>query len=85
MRLLKKNKKGYLLKVDKEYPRKLHDKHSNLPFMSEKIKIDKVKKLIPSLWNKEKYVLHVRSLHQALRHGLILKKVHRVIRFLQSP
>ena len=27
------------------------------------------------------YVVHIRSLKQALNHGLILKKVHRVIQF----
>ena len=30
------------------------------------------------------YVVHVRSLKQALNHGLLLKKVHRVIQFYQK-
>ena len=30
------------------------------------------------------YVVHIRSLKQALNHGLILKKVHRVIQFYQK-
>ena len=34
-----------------------------------------------NLHNKEKYVVHIRSLKQALNHGLILKTVHRVIQF----
>ena len=32
----------------------------------------------------KKYVVHIRSLKQALNHGLILKKVHRVIQFNQK-
>ena len=33
---------------------------------------------------KENYVVHMRSLKQALNHGIILKKVHRVIQFNQE-
>ena len=36
------------------------------------------------LYDKESYVVHIRSLKQALNHGLILKKVHRVIQFNQK-
>ena len=45
------------------------------------MKIDKCKKLVCNLYNKNSYVVHIRSLKQALKHGLILKKVHRVIQF----
>ena len=48
------------------------------------MKIDKCKKLVCNLYNKEKYVVQIRSLKQALNHGLILKKVHRVIQFNQE-
>ena len=48
------------------------------------MKIDKCKKLVCNLYNKKKYVVHIRSLKQALNHGLILKKVHRVIQFNQE-
>ena len=30
--------KGYILEVDIKYPRKLHDLHSNLPFLPKRIK-----------------------------------------------
>ena len=33
---------------------------------------------------KNEYVIHIRNLKQALDHGLILKKVHRVIKFNQK-
>ena len=44
--------KGYLLEVDVSYPRELHDSHNNLPFMCERMKISRVKKLVPNLHNK---------------------------------
>ena len=76
--------KEYIPEVDVEYPENLHDLHSDLPFSPERMKIDKYKKLVSNLYNKEKYVVHIRSLKQALNHGVILKKVHRVIQFNQE-
>ena len=76
--------KGYILEVDVKYPKKLHDLHSDLPFSPERMKIDKCKKLVCNLNNKKNYFVHIRSLKQALNHGLILKKVHRVIQFNQE-
>ena len=32
----------------------------------------------------KKYLVHIRALKQALNHGLILKRVHRVIQFNQK-
>ena len=64
--------KGYILQVDVEYPKNLHDLHSDLPFLPERIKIDKCNKLVCSLYHK-KTMLFI-SLKQALNHGLILKK-----------
>ena len=52
--------------------------------MPKRIKIDKYKKLVCNLRNKKKYVVHIRSLKQALNHGLKLKKVHRIIEFNQE-
>ena len=77
------NDKGYILEVDVKYPKKLHDLHSDLPFLPERMKIDKCEKLVCNLHNKKKYVVHIRSLKQALDHGLKLKKVHRIIEFNQ--
>ena len=76
--------KGYTLEVDFKYPRKLHDLHSHLPFLPKRMKIDKCKKLVCNLHNKKKYVGHIRSLKQALNHGLKLKKVHRIIELNQE-
>ncbi|XP_063370457.1 uncharacterized protein LOC134658744 [Cydia amplana] len=76
---------GYILEVDLEYPDSLHDSHSDLPFCAEHI-IDesKQKKLIPNLKNKIKYVIHYRNLIQCLDNGLILTKVHRILKFKQT-
>ena len=82
-KLVKKDKRGYILEVDVDYPKELHKKHNELPFLPEKMKIGKVEKLVPNLFNKKKYVVHIKKLNQALKHGLILKKVHRVIKFEQ--
>ena len=41
----------------------------------------KFKKLICSIEDKEKIDIHVRALKQAFNHGLILRKVHRIIQF----
>ena len=76
--------KGYILEVDVKYPKKLHDLHSDLPFFPKRMKIDKCKKLVCNLRTKKKYVVHIRSLKQALNHRLKLKKVHRIIEFNQE-
>ena len=48
------------------------------------MKIDKCKKLLCNLLNKKKYVVHIKSLKQALNHGLRFKKNHRIIEFNQN-
>ena len=76
--------KGYILEVDVKYPKKLHESHSDLSFLPRRMKIDKCKKLVCNLRNKKKYVVHIKSLKQALNHGLKLKRVHRIIEFNQK-
>ena len=75
------NDKWYILEVDVEYPKKLHNSHRDLPFLPERRYIRGVEKLICSTKDKEKYPIPLRNLKQALNHGLILKRVHRVIQF----
>ena len=43
-----------------------------------------LKELVTNLHDETGYVIHMRSSKQALNHGLILKKVHRVIKFNQK-
>ena len=73
-----------ILEVDLEYPRSLHDLHSDYPLAPEQIEVNKVDKLIPNLWNKKKYVIHYENLQQYLSLGLKLTHIHRGIRFEES-
>ena len=82
--LAKRKSKGYILEVDVRYPRKLHDSHNDLPFICERMKINGIEKLIPNLYDKKRYVIHIRALDQALKHGLVLERIHRAIKFKQS-
>ena len=75
---------GYFLEVDVQYPEKLRKLHNDLTFLPERMKLDKVEKILANLYDKIEYVIHIRNLKQALNHGLILKKVHRVIKFNQK-
>ena len=57
------------------YPKKIIDKYD--------IKVGDVKKLIPNLSNKTKYVLHYRNLQLYLFLGMKLTKIHRALQFKQ--
>ena len=46
-----------------------------------KMKINKIEKLVPNLKDKKNYVIHIRALDQALRHGFVLQRIHRAIEF----
>ena len=60
---------GYFLEVDIEYPKQLSSSHKDLPFLPERKKLEKVEKLVCSIEDKEKYVIHIRALKQALNNG----------------
>ena len=59
-----------------KYCKKIADKY--------KLKVSDVKKLIPNLGNKIKYVLHYKNLQLYLSLGMSLTKIHRILRFKQS-
>ena len=75
---------GHILEVDVEYSIELQNKHKNLPFLPEKMKINKQTKLPCNFNDKTRYIVHIKLLQQALNDGLKFKKVHRVIEFDQS-
>ena len=79
-----KSDKGCSSEVDVQYTEKLHKLHNDLPFLPKMMKIEKVKKLVANLHDKTEYVICIRNLKQALNHGLVLKNVHRVIKFNQN-
>ena len=76
--------KGYSFEVDVEYSNNLLNLHGNLTFLGEGNKIYKCKKLVCNINDKENYIVHIRALKQVLNHGLIPRKVHRVIQFNQK-
>ena len=78
---------GHILEVDFEYPKELlFNKHKDLPFLPGKMKtkLNGPEKLVCNINNKKNFAVHIRSLKQALNHGLILKEVHNVIEFNQE-
>ncbi|GFU56798.1 uncharacterized protein NPIL_686831, partial [Nephila pilipes] len=78
---------GYILEVDLDYPPDLHDKHSDFPLAPENKPPPNCKepRLLTTLEPKTKYVLHYSNLKLYLKLGLILKKIHHVLKFFQSP
>ena len=75
---------GYFLEVDVQYPENLHNLHNDLLFLLERMKTERIFKVIGDLHDKTGYVVHKRNLKQVLNHELVLKKVYRVIKFNQK-
>ena len=72
------NDEGYFLEVDVQYFKKLHELLNDLPFLPKRMKIEK---LVANLHDKTEYFMHIANLKQALNHGLVFRKVHRLIKF----
>ena len=80
--------KIYFFEVDVQYLEKLVYLHwlrwLDLPYLPERMKTEKVEKLVANLHDKTEYVIHIRNLKHALNHELVLKKAHKVIKFNQN-
>ena len=74
----------YFHKADVQYHEKLYNLHTDLPFFTWNNEHWKNWKTC-SLHDKKEYIILIRNLKQALNHGLVFKKVHRVIKFNQNP
>ena len=90
---------GYFVMVDIEYPTKLHDLHNDFP-LAAKMKIGeeflssyeqqfnqpgtKTEKQLETLFSKTEYVCHYSMLKFLVEQGLIITKLHKVLRFRQS-
>ena len=53
--------KTYFFKFDIQYPGKLLELHNHLPFLPERMKLEKIKKLVTNLHDKTEYVIHIRN------------------------
>ena len=73
--------KGYFFKVDVKCTETLFKLYNSLTFLPERMKIEKVEKLVVNLHDKTEYAIHIRNLKQTWNHGLVLEKVHRVNTF----
>ena len=60
-----------ILEVDVEYPKDLDNLLSDLPFLSERMKIKKFNKFACNLYDKKEYVVQIKALKETLNHGLI--------------
>jgi hypothetical protein len=92
--------RGAFYEVDLSYPDHLHDLHNDYPLAPEvgEVTMDDLspwarklaeprytsRKLLLTLRDKKRYVLHERNLREYLKQGLVLTAVHRVLEFDQS-
>ena len=67
--------------VDVKHSKELHKNHNEVPFLARRIKIGREEKLVPNLRDEKRYVVHIKKLNHALKHGLKFKKIHRAIDF----
>ena len=73
-----------IIEVDLEYPDNLHDLHNDYPLAPERIKVNRVEKLIPNLNHKTNYVVHHEALKLYHNLGLKVTEIHRGITFEES-
>ena len=78
------NDMGYIFYVDIIYRKELYELHKDLPFLPDRMKVNKFNKLVASVHDKNNYVIRIYALKQALDHGLILKKIHSAISFYHN-
>ena len=99
--IMKWRQVGYILEVDLEYPKELHEEHNAYPLAPERGRVtkaemstyqrallegqgeDRTEKLLLTLKNKSRYVLHYRNLQLYLKQGMKLKKIHKILKFKQ--
>ena len=66
--------KGYILEVDVKYPKNLHGLHEDLPFLPERTKIGKCKKLVCNLLDKKKQCCSHTIIKTSLKSWTDIKK-----------
>ncbi|XP_060882134.1 uncharacterized protein LOC132953814 [Metopolophium dirhodum] len=78
---------GRIYEVDISYPQHLHGAHNDMPFLpyASIPPGSSVRKLMVTFLRKERYVVHYMNLKQAMAHGVVVEKTHRVLEFRQTP
>ncbi|PFX11357.1 hypothetical protein AWC38_SpisGene24958 [Stylophora pistillata] len=75
-----------ILEVDlKGVKEELHDHFNDYPPAPENQLIEKVHKLVCTLNEKKKYIVHHETLKHYMSLGIEIGKIHRIIRFNESP
>ena len=69
----KDSDKGYILDVDVECPKNLHDLHSDLSFLPERMKVNKCSKFVCSFYDKKIYCLH-KIIKTSIKSWAIIKE-----------
>ena len=54
--------KACFLEVDVQFTEKLHEVHNDLPSLAERMKIEKVEKLVTNVHDKTEYIIYIRNL-----------------------
>lgn len=77
---------GYLVEADLHYPTNIHQRHDEFPFFAEHMRPpgSNQSKLLLTLYDKERYISHIDLLMYGLKNGVVLKKIHRVLKFHHS-
>lgn len=76
---------GYILEVDVHIPPTLHQYFSDLPPLLTHENPGSGDKLLGTLRPKKKYVIHIDMLKFVEDQGVVVTKIHRVLRFYQKP
>ncbi|PFX13822.1 hypothetical protein AWC38_SpisGene22070 [Stylophora pistillata] len=63
----------------------LYDHFNDYPLAPENLLIGKVKKLVCTFYGKKKYIIHHETLKLYMSLGIEIGKIHRIIRFEESP
>lgn len=77
---------GYLLEVDVSYPQNLHNFFKDMPLFCDHLTPPggKFKKLMRTLNDKKNYIIHLKPLQQAIKLGVVVDKIHKILKFKQS-
>ena len=78
---------NYFYEVDLKYPEKLHDDHNDFPLAPEVFTPSGSKhpKLVPHFLPRRRYVVSGNNLNYYKSKGVVIEKIHKVLKFHQEP